>query len=178
MVVLLVSAVCIEVNSEKLSFVPSEIDKAVAEVPPDGDAFEKEESAHDPEGTFVQKRQLKKSDEHSDRHESKKRSFNTMGSRVPRSGDKNLAQKLAKEALKSPKMQQTMNKLAHGTAPRKNLHATIKLAAPAKGHAKLTGEEKKHGKPVRFKGRKKKKRKRYREHIVKLRIATRAIVEI
>lgn len=151
---LLVSAVCIEANCEKLPFGPSGKDKALVEIPRESNAFRRHDARsvdNLDEESPVRKRQSTRNNGHSDQHDSRIRSVGRMENRVARS-DGNLAHKMAKDALKSPRMQQTINKLTQG-APRKSLHATVKI--PAKGNAKA------HGKLVRRKGPKKKKRKRH-----------------
>lgn len=156
---LLVNAVCIEANSEKLPFGPS--GKALVEIPRESDAFRRHDARsvdNLDEESPQRKRQSTRNNGHSDRHDSRIRSVGPMENRVARSGDGNLAHKMAKEALKSPKMQQTIHKLTQG-APRKSLHATVKI--PARSNAKLSHDAKAHGKLVRRKGPKKKKRKRY-----------------
>ncbi|CAL7949955.1 unnamed protein product [Xylocopa violacea] len=161
---LLVSAVCVETNPEILSFAPSEENKAVVQSRRRNDAFinADAESVNDDEPDLAQKRQLNRNSRHANDQKSKVRrdSVSSLENRFPRSGGGVLAHKMAKDALKSPKMQETIRKLSRVKSPKGTLQATVKLPAVRKGGAKMA-DERRHRKGVRRKGRRKKKRKRH-----------------
>ncbi|XP_076637412.1 uncharacterized protein LOC143349774 isoform X2 [Colletes latitarsis] len=135
---LLISAVCIEANGEK--------SKAVAEVR-ENDVFGKRDAISD--------------HRRSDEHVSRPRGVGSLENRIPRSGDGNLARKMAKEALKSPKMQETMHKLTHGRSSHRQNKLFASVKVPGAPRRKSSADFKKHGRQTRLKGRQKKKRKRH-----------------
>ena len=163
---LLISAVCVESNSKKLSFVPSEENKALAQSHRQSSAFLKEKSVHDGDSDLVEKRHLNKKN---DRDSGLRRgSMNALENRLPRSDGGRLAHKMAKDALKSPKMQDTIRKLSR-VAPKGTFRASVKVPGISKSGAK-TAKERRHQKGMRHKGRRKKKRKRYNRKIILLKI--------
>lgn len=152
---LLISAVCIESNVRS-----SEENKAEIESPERRDVFLKKDTI-DNEDSHMQKRQSSKHNRYSSDQDPKTRrcSVHSMERRISRAGDKSLANKMAKEALQSPKMQETMKKLTRVSKPRSNLYASVKLPASGKVGMKKSRSEHQDG----HIGRRKKKKKRYLE---------------
>ncbi|XP_053986014.1 uncharacterized protein LOC128880213 isoform X1 [Hylaeus volcanicus] len=159
---LLISAVSIQVNDNQLTLDPLKKSEAVQRVQKNA-IFSKEnaKSTNDRnEHLAVRKRQLDKV-----YGPGRSGERNLMESRIPRLADGYLARKMAKEALKSPRMQETMHKLTHGRKPphrQAKLYASVKV--PTVPRRKSSLDAKKHGSETRPKGRKKKKRKRKRHH--------------
>ncbi|KZC06586.1 hypothetical protein WN55_10497 [Dufourea novaeangliae] len=155
---LLISAVCIETNSDKLSFVPSKKSEKLTEL------TQNEQLRKESDDSVVEKRETGRGNKFSREHDSRTRG--TMEGRISRAGNENLARKMAKDALKSPKMQETMNKLSRGGDPKKKkLFVSVKVPAPPRGgNARLTSAEKKHGRGARTKGKKKKRKRHHRRH--------------
>ncbi|XP_076283122.1 uncharacterized protein LOC143210278 [Lasioglossum baleicum] len=153
---LLISAVCIEANNNKLSHESCNKSKTGAEVKRE-DLFANENG-----GSIVRKRQATRNSRMSNEHSSSLHGVHTMEGRVSRAGNENLARKMAKDALKSPKMQETMKKLSRGGDPKKKkLFVSVKVPASARGSSRLTGTGKQNSHQAESKGRKKKKRKRH-----------------
>lgn len=151
---LLVSAVSIAANSDKLSFVSPEGSKSLARVRHNGPLAKEDEDSN------VRKRQASRN-RISSELSLKSHGMHALEGRISRSGNENLARKMAKDALKSPKMQETMKKLSRGGDPKKKkLFVSVKVPAPPRSHSRLNGEARKNGHRTRIKGRKKKKRKR------------------
>ncbi|XP_076226157.1 uncharacterized protein LOC116426474 isoform X2 [Nomia melanderi] len=152
---LLVSAVSIVTNSDKLSFVSPEGSKSLTRVRQSGPL------AKEDEDSIVRKRQASRNRISSELN-LKSHGMHALEGRISRSGNENLARKMAKDALKSPKMQETMKKLSRGGDPKKKkLFVSVKVPAPPRSHSRLNGETRKNGRRARIKGRKKKKRKRH-----------------
>ncbi|XP_076659437.1 uncharacterized protein LOC143362842 isoform X2 [Halictus rubicundus] len=153
---LLISAVCIEANANKLSHEPCDKSKAVAKVRRD-DLFANENG-----GSIARKRQATRNSRMSNEHSSRLHGVHTMDGRVSRAGNENLARKMAKDALKSPKMQETMKKLSRGGDPKKKkLYVSVKVPTSPRGSSRLKGDDKQSSHQTDSKGRKKKKRKRH-----------------
>lgn len=166
MIVPLLIPVCVETNAEKLSFVPSEEKKVAAGVPHRRTVtFLKgnEKSIQDEDrNPMLQKRQLSKNNRYFNEQNLRMRHSivsDPVDYRIPRSDIETggLAHKMAKDALKSPKVQETIRKLSR-VSPPGHLQATVKIPM-TKGNSKLT-EDKRNRKGLRHKGRKKKKKKR------------------
>nr|XP_033338374.1 uncharacterized protein LOC117227344 [Megalopta genalis] len=147
---LLISAVCIEARVE------SRESKAVAEASR-GDPFASEDRS-----SIERKRHLSRNSRMSSEHNSRLHGVHAMDGRVSRSGNENLARKMAKDALKSPKMQETMKKLSRGGDPKqKKLFVSVKVPSPPKGGSRLAGNSNQSGRQSESKGRRKKKKKRH-----------------
>lgn len=158
---LLISAVGVETNPEKLSFVPPEESKAVAQSHRQGSMFLKEKSVRDENSGLVEKRQSNKNSRYSSDQDSiiRRGGVSFIKNRIPRQGGGGLAHKMAKDALKSPKMQETIRKLSR-VAPKGTLRGSIKMPTVSKTGSKVA-ESRRHRKVLRHKGqRRKKKRKR------------------
>ncbi|KAK1133135.1 hypothetical protein K0M31_014490 [Melipona bicolor] len=154
---LLISAVCVESNSKKLSFVPSEENKALAQSHRQSSTFLKEKSVHDGDSDLVEKRHSNKNNDQDSRLRGG--SMNSLENRLPRTDGGGLAHKMAKDALKSPKMQETIRKLSR-VGPKGTFRANVKVPGISRTGAKAA-EERRHQKRMRHNGRRKKKRKRY-----------------
>ncbi|XP_034177434.2 uncharacterized protein LOC117602937 isoform X1 [Osmia lignaria lignaria] len=157
---LLISAVCIESNVRS-----SEENKAEVESPERRDVFLKKDTIvnHD-EDSHMQKRQSSKHNRYSNDQEPKARrsSVHSMERRISRAGDKNLANKMAKDALQSPKMQETMKKLTRVSKPRSNLYASVKLPASGKVGMKKSRSEHQDGHIGRGKKKKRRHHRRFK----------------
>lgn len=129
----------------------------------------KEKSIQDEDrNPMLQKRQLSKSNRYL--NEQNLRNLyhgivpDPVDYRIPRSdiegGGGGLAHKMAKDALKSPKVQETIRKLSR-VSPPGHLQATVKIPMTKgnTGNSKAS-EDKRNRKGLRHKGRKKKKKKR------------------
>ncbi|XP_076392359.1 uncharacterized protein LOC100881778 isoform X2 [Megachile rotundata] len=149
---LLIGAVCIETKDSPVK------DKAGVESPERRNAVLKEESIDNHEDFLVQKRQSSKHNRYSNDQDPRSRRCSAER-RTSRAGVKDLANKMAKDALKSPKMQETMNKLSRvASKPHGTLIATVKVPVPRKSGVKKSRSEQKHD---RHKGRRKSKSKRH-----------------
>lgn len=162
-VLLLISAVRVEVNSEKLSLIPSEENEAAAQSHRQSGATllkEDRKSAYDEDKDLAQRREsYKESGYSSDRDTRIRRgSVNSAENRLARSGNRVLAHKMAKDVLKSPKTQDTIRKLSRVSSPKGSLRAGVKVPGVTKGGSRLVGEKRHHG--PRHRGRRKKKKKR------------------
>lgn len=170
MIVPLLIPVCVETNAEKLSFVPSEEKKGAAGVPHRRTVTflkENEKSIQDEDTSPVlRKRQLSnKNNRYTSEQNLRMRHgivSDPVDYRIPRSDIETggLAHKMAKDALKSPKVQETIRKLSR-VSPPGHLQATVKIPMTKGngGNSKAT-EDKRNRKGLRHKGRKKKKKKR------------------
>ncbi|XP_076165914.1 uncharacterized protein LOC143145940 isoform X2 [Ptiloglossa arizonensis] len=157
---LLTSAVCIEANGEKLSLVPSKKSEAVAELR-ENDIFAKGDAksvVNRNEDPVARKRQLEEARGRRDEHVSRSRDENAIDIRVPRSGDANLARKMAKDALKSPRMQEAMRKLTHG---RRRLRKPKHRVSAKSSRRKPLMPKRKHGRRMKIKRRRKRPKKRF-----------------
>lgn len=152
---LLISAVCVEGNSKKLSFVPSEENKALAQSHRQSSTFLKEKSVHDGDSDLVEKRHSNKNNDQDSRL--RRGSMNSLENGLPRTDGGGLAHKMAKDALKSPEMQETIRKLSR-VGTKKSFR--VKMPGISRTGAKAA-EERRHQKRMRHDGRRKKKRKRY-----------------
>ncbi|KOC64846.1 hypothetical protein WH47_00349 [Habropoda laboriosa] len=147
--------ISVETSSEKLSFVPAEEKKALQR---QSDVFLKEnvKSVQDEDTNLVQKRQLNKNNRFSNEEDSRI-PHGGVESRFVRSNGKGLAHKMAKDALKSPKMQETMRKLSKVSKPKDTYHVTVKVP---KNRVRMANERRRQ-KGARHKGGRKRKRKRH-----------------
>ncbi|CAK9822501.1 hypothetical protein ANTRET_LOCUS1027 [Anthophora retusa] len=144
--------ISVEASSEKLSFAPAEEKKAiVAPLHRQSDV----KQVHDENTNLMQKRQSNKNERFSNEQDLKTPhdGTNSMENRFVRSNGKGLAHKMAKDALKSPKMQETMRKLSKVSKPK----STVKLT---KSRLRMSNERR-HQNSARHKGGRKRKRKRH-----------------
>lgn len=153
---LLISAVCVEGNSKKLSFAPSEENKALAQSHRQSSTILKEKPVHDGDSDLVEKRHSNKNNDQDSRL--RRGSMNSLENELPRTDGGGLAHKMAKDALKSPEMQETIRKLSR-IGPKRTFRANVKASGISKTGAKAA-EERRHQKRMRHNGRRKKKRKR------------------
>ncbi|XP_043515964.1 uncharacterized protein DDB_G0287625 [Frieseomelitta varia] len=157
---LLISAVCVEGNSKKLSFVPSEENKALAQSHRQSSTFLKETSVHDGDSNLVEKRHSNKNNEFQDSR-LRRGSMNSLENGLSRTDGGGLAHKMAKDALKSPEMQETIRKLSR-VGTKRTFRTNGKVPGISKTGAKAA-EERRHQKRMRHNGRRKKKRKRHHQ---------------
>ncbi|XP_026674370.1 uncharacterized protein LOC108630935 [Ceratina calcarata] len=158
---LLISAVYqVEANREKLSFVPSKESKSVDEsrLTQSAALSNQDSISEDNDSEFEE--EVRKVDNEREMR-SGRNSVGSAENRFARSegGNRGLAHKMAKDALKSPKMQETMRRLSHVKSPKGILHASVKVPGVKIG-PKIT-EDGRRSKDARHKGRRKKKRKRH-----------------
>ncbi|OAD62662.1 hypothetical protein WN48_07014 [Eufriesea mexicana] len=154
---LLISAVRVHVNSEKLSLIPSEEDEAVAQSHRQSDTFLK--SVYDEDKDLVQRRQSNKDSGYDSRI--RRGSVNSVENRFTRSGNGVLAHKMAKDVLKSPKTQDTIRKLSRVSSPKGSFRAAAKVPGVTKGGSRVAEEKRHHG--ARHRGRRKKKKRHHRK---------------
>lgn len=158
---LLISVVYhVEANrNERLSFVPSKETKSVdqSHLRQSAALLNRDSVPNDDDSEFAEEERKVKNEQEM---RPSWNSVSSMENRFARSeGDnRGLAHKMAKDALKSPKMQETMRRLSHVKSSKGVLHASVKVPRVKTG-SKIA-ENRRRSKGARHKGRRKKKRKR------------------
>ncbi|KAG7203304.1 hypothetical protein KM043_010394 [Ampulex compressa] len=169
---LLVCVVGVEAKSENRAILPAKIIRPARRLPLRNDIYTLGDKSNGNQGEEISSVEIRKLKEDGDKYENRGH-YGTRHDRMAAyqgafvdeksSETRDLAQKLAKEALKSPKMQETMKKLEEISTPRSNNPASTKhpRVATRKSVEKSKIGEKNHEK-LRSKNRRRKNRKRHK----------------